>query len=494
MMRNLLGNLIMKREVNFITLIFLVFLSNISYPQITTIWSKLYGNDKVDEAYFVSPTITGGSITCGAANGFESNVDMYILNLDANGDTLWSRIIGEIDTQERGLCVRQTIDSCFIVTGYVEIDYGYRIYLSKLDGSGETLWFKLYGSGDAKSVIQTSDQGYLIAADISTSSDRYSLLLKTDKDGNEIWRRSYNFIDAITKGVLETSKGDFVVCCQGFAISENKHVELYCVDSSGNLKWQLFNDKYSRTNSAIELPDKSIVAVGGISTHFNTNVRIIKVDEAGSLISEKEYGMGDYIYCEGVGLALINEKNFLINSTVRGYGDIVDYQWAWFLALDINLDTLWTKIVDTSRAYIQSGQFNSICKISENQYYAAGWFQQQPDYKQDIWVMKFSLDSTISGIEYDKRIKTSSKFILEQNYPNPFNPKTKINYSIPQNEFVVLKVYDILGTEITTLVNGNQTKGDHSIEFNATNLHSGIYFYKINSGSYSEVKKLIVMK
>ena len=86
------------------------------------------------------------------------------------------------------------------------------------------------------------------------------------------------------------------------------------------------------------------------------------------------------------------------------------------------------------------------------------------------------------------------KFELAQNYPNPFNPKTVINYSIPQAGFVLLRIYDILGNEITTLVDEYKTAGNYFIEFDGSNFSSGIYFYRMQTGNFSNTKKLILMK
>lgn len=85
-------------------------------------------------------------------------------------------------------------------------------------------------------------------------------------------------------------------------------------------------------------------------------------------------------------------------------------------------------------------------------------------------------------------------FNLDQNYPNPFNPSTTIDYTLPENSFVTLKVYDVLGNAIATLVNDNEDAGNHSIVFDAQDLPSGIYLYKIESGNFREVRKMILLK
>jgi len=94
-------------------------------------------------------------------------------------------------------------------------------------------------------------------------------------------------------------------------------------------------------------------------------------------------------------------------------------------------------------------------------------------------------------IEFDF---TPREFILSQNYPNPFNPSTIIRYEIPERGFVTLKVYDVLGNEIATLVNEEKSIGSYAVEFNATGLPNGIYFYQLQAGSFVETKKMILLR
>jgi hypothetical protein len=87
-----------------------------------------------------------------------------------------------------------------------------------------------------------------------------------------------------------------------------------------------------------------------------------------------------------------------------------------------------------------------------------------------------------------------TEYSLEQNYPNPFNPSTKIEYSLSEASFVQLKVYDVLGNEVATLVNEDQSAGTYRTDFIGADLTSGIYFYKLQAGSFIETKKMILMK
>ncbi|MEJ2105519.1 MAG: T9SS type A sorting domain-containing protein, partial [Ignavibacteriaceae bacterium] len=98
----------------------------------------------------------------------------------------------------------------------------------------------------------------------------------------------------------------------------------------------------------------------------------------------------------------------------------------------------------------------------------------------------------ITRIE-DENGTTPNKFVLSQNYPNPFNPSTLINYSIPDNSFVTIKVYDLLGKEVATLVNEEKPFGNYAVEFDGSDLSSGVYFYRMQAGGFSNIKKFILL-
>ena len=88
----------------------------------------------------------------------------------------------------------------------------------------------------------------------------------------------------------------------------------------------------------------------------------------------------------------------------------------------------------------------------------------------------------------------ANEFSLSQNYPNPFNPNTKINFSIPKSDHVSLRVYDMLGREVSVLVNGQLTAGEYQADFNAKGLSSGMYYYSLRAGEYVDVKKMVLVK
>ncbi|MDD5361230.1 MAG: S8 family serine peptidase [Ignavibacteria bacterium] len=99
---------------------------------------------------------------------------------------------------------------------------------------------------------------------------------------------------------------------------------------------------------------------------------------------------------------------------------------------------------------------------------------------------------TLTGINNAGILPT--KFELSQNYPNPFNPTTKINFAIPKQGLVTMKIYDVLGREVRTLVNEVKPAGNYSVDFNASELSSGVYFYRVQSGDFSDIKRMILIK
>jgi hypothetical protein len=100
----------------------------------------------------------------------------------------------------------------------------------------------------------------------------------------------------------------------------------------------------------------------------------------------------------------------------------------------------------------------------------------------------------VTFIEEEEIDEILTDYKLSQNHPNPFNPLTTIKYQIPKLSFVTLKVYDVLGSEIVTLVNEEKSAGNYELKFYASELPSGIYLYQLTAGSFVKTKKMILLK
>jgi hypothetical protein len=122
---------------------------------------------------------------------------------------------------------------------------------------------------------------------------------------------------------------------------------------------------------------------------------------------------------------------------------------------------------------------------SSNNSYSGFWYQE---------------NSIMTSVVKDLQNILPKEYRIEQNFPNPFNPSTTISWQMPEGSLVTLKVYDILGNEVASLVNGFQKAGVHSITFNtqnaagSRNLSSGVYFYRLSAGNFVSTKKMVLVK
>jgi hypothetical protein len=137
----------------------------------------------------------------------------------------------------------------------------------------------------------------------------------------------------------------------------------------------------------------------------------------------------------------------------------------------------------------QGYQGDNISITSGNNKLWPVWMDNRTGIYQ-IWTVPIE----ISSVDVEQTSEIISEFRLEQNYPNPFNPTTTWSFVIGQRSLVSLKVYDVLGNEVATLINDEKPSGSYEIEFNATDLSSGIYFYQLQAGSFVDTKKMILLR
>lgn len=147
---------------------------------------------------------------------------------------------------------------------------------------------------------------------------------------------------------------------------------------------------------------------------------------------------------------------------------------------------LWVANLDSVPGNIRVRLHNSFTELRGILFYSFGNYKLVPRKIDDFVGFSNSLDNNISY--------SINNYNLNQNYPNPFNPITTIEYQIPFEGFVEIKVFDILGREVKTLVNMNQTAGNYKVIFDASSMPSGVYLYQINVNDYQATKKMILMK
>lgn len=196
-----------------------------------------------------------------------------------------------------------------------------------------------------------------------------------------------------------------------------------------------------------------------------------------------------------------------VNNTIVEYPDrtIMDYEmsigdtvWSSYAEHPSVLDNIITENVfsrDLSTYYFYFTPFDLYSftdSIGFNTLHATNWHNWVPQYLLGCEIDGKVYGKVITGIERHYELTTNYK--LYQNYPNPFNPITKIKYSVSKAGFISLIIYDMLGKAIKTLVNDQKSIGDYEVIFDGRNLPSGVYFYKMICGSFSDTKKFILLK
>ena len=206
-------------------------------------------------------------------------------------------------------------------------------------------------------------------------------------------------------------------------------------------------------------------------------------------------------------IALNPENEIFITTLGYGIYKSVDNGLTWITKMGAGWDFSCLKISSDGKIYAAT-QGNWLYESDDN---GDNWFLVNGGLNDSKYILSLEITKSgflFAGMDYYGIYKSAnkvvttlneentvpSKFELMQNYPNPFNPSTSIEYSVPSNEYVLLKVYDVLGNEVNTLVNERQSAGNYEVNFDASNLVSGIYFYRLQSGSFIQTKKLMLLK
>jgi hypothetical protein len=259
-----------------------------------TLWTREYGGNDQDKAYSVKQTSDGGFIIAGYTGSFSinGNFDVYLIKIDSTGDTTWTRTFGTAENEE-GWSVDQTSDGGFIIAGNTtHISSSRNIYLVRTDSTGDTLWTKPYQLGAAYSVKQTKDKGFIVTGySIDTTSNRnYQLfLICTDSIGDTIWTKTYGDTNSSETGrsILQTSDNGFIIT-GAKNIGKSYNTYLLRTDSKGDTVWtKIYNPGgISRGYSVDQTADNGFIVTGVA----RGDVYILRTDPNGDTLWTMTYG------------------------------------------------------------------------------------------------------------------------------------------------------------------------------------------------------------
>ncbi|OGU77138.1 MAG: hypothetical protein A2V93_02210 [Ignavibacteria bacterium RBG_16_34_14] len=283
----------------------------------------------------------------------------------------------------------------------------------------------------------------------------------------------------------------------------------------GGHNWRIKN-YYSVDLSSILFKDNTTgwcLANGGVSTQngalFSKNGgdswTYIYRDEVNNVRSLYVNYDNEGWICGGRGIILkTNDATYISN--ISEVPELLNPLNGALVGSSVNLE--WTIILFAQfRLQVSTDNFNSICydtlisidysKTLNNLKHKQSYYWRvrgENELGLGEWSQEFTftVDTTISTDVID--LTNEFYFSLSQNYPNPFNPNTIISWQLPVSGFVILKVYDLLGREVATLVNEEKPAGSYEVEFDGVNLSTGIYFYQLQAGDYVESKKMILIK
>jgi hypothetical protein len=265
-------------------------------PSGDTLWSRTYGGSYADFGWSVDQTTDAGYIVAGFTYSFGvGNADVYVIKIDSNGQTLWSRTYGGTGFEE-GRCVRQTMDGGYIVAGYTYSfgAGGSDVYLIKINASGDILWNRTYGGSSndyGYFVQQTKDGGYVITGWTGSFGigERDVYLIKTNASGDTLWTRTYGG-DSWEHGtsVQQTTDGGYIVV--GYARSfgaGGDDVYLIKTDSLGRALWSRTygGPGFDEGWSVQQTTDGGYIVAG--TWYFGLNaydVFLIKTDSSGDTL------------------------------------------------------------------------------------------------------------------------------------------------------------------------------------------------------------------
>lgn len=278
-------------------------------------------------------------------------------------------------------------------------------------------------------------------------------------NGNHIW--SYPGVSSLTIGDCEGDDFGNTYLVHGEYVM-NGGTELKKVSPTGSLIW---SNVYNLAGFRVEVGSDNQPVVCGFPNQNSFGSSFIKVDSNGNLVWSNPDADSTFALMLHAKLIMDQSDNIYLAA-----GTLTE-----MAVCKVNNDGTSAWILTTPGSYA-----NDIVLGSDNYVYVVGGNTAKIN------------QGGVTSLSDDKL--TPDGFILAQNYPNPFNPSTTISFSIPSAGFTSLKVYEILGDEVATLVNEERSAGEYDITFDASTLTSGVYLYRLSAGSFTEIKKMILMK
>jgi uncharacterized delta-60 repeat protein len=470
-------------------------------------WVSRYDfNHSWDQAESIAIDDAGNVYVTGQSHNYGLSDDYATIKYNSSGVQQWiRRYNGPSSNTDCAFSVAVDEAGNVYVTGYSWSDVGGADYLTlKYTSNGSLAWIKRYngtGSSDefAHSIAVDGDGNvYVSGYRVKSETDYDYLTVKYNSSGTEMWVKTYggsgNGIDKVNSLVLDEDANVYIT---GYSkgVGTGNDCTTIKYTSYGNAVWiKRYNGPVDSSDygNSLAVDDAGNVYVTGGSRGSGTfsDYLTIKYNSNGTQQWVQRFDGGYYDSDGATDIALDGSGNVYVTGITRKSG--TDYDFGT-IKYNSSGEQKWVKRYNG--AGDEGSMGISIGVDGSNNVYVAGYSDEETTSeltsdKADYRTIKY----TQNVIPYPFRSEIPAEFSLSQNYPNPFNPVTNIRFDIPNASNVKLTIFDITGREIEQLVNNQLEAGTYNIDFDASHLATGTYFYKINAGDFTEVKKMILIK
>jgi len=456
-------------------------------------FEQTYGGNGNDNGASVVE-VADGYVIAGFTDSYGVGGDVYVLKIDFNGDLVWEQNHGGSST-DVGQAMVQTSDGGFVIAGRT-LSYGngnFDVYLLKVDANGNYLWHNTYGGSEydeADHIAATADGGFIIGGYTSSfgSASSEAYIIKTDENGDSIWAYTYSYpgpeLNEQLYSISQTSDSGYIAA--GLYMTWPTHGYVLKVNSAGVEEWSNIYTDFRRANHIFQNEFGEYVVTGVHTESSNSYIALAELNLSGQIINQWNYGdelqqYGNYVIHTG-------DDKYVVAGQV-------------FLGMSYDAVLLKTLVDGTEMWKRYYGGENTesveiVQETSDGGFIMVGHTATYGPGPEAVYVLKTDSVGNIenTGID-DNNIKAlPNDYILVKNYPNPFNASTIIEYKLPTQSQMTIEIYDILGKLVTSFHEGLKPAGDHQVIWQAEDISSGIYFYKLQAGDYSETKRMLLIK
>jgi hypothetical protein len=518
-----------------------------------TLWTKNFGGTFGGD---VKQTTDGGYIITGSKMGIWYDEDVALIKTDSLGNVIWEKTFGTLPLDDpiidAGYSVQQTSDKGFVVVGIKGLmwypGFPSDLWLIKTDSVGNLQWSKVYqspfgvGNESGNSIQITSDSGFLIGGfEDASNYSRNIWLLKTNSAGDTLWTKIYggNGEDQCNS-VQITADGEFIIAgsTKSFGAGEDD-VWLIKTDENGDTLWtKTFGGVGSEESYSAKQTNDGGLIISGYTDSYGAgedDLWLIRTDENGHKLWTKTLGgINDE---SGSSVFHSEDNGYVVTGYTKSFGAGESDVWLIKLEPDTigiinvvqpNGGEHWL-IGESKKILWASNNIDSVkIELSLHNGYiwetitestpCDGIYEWVVQAQQTSWECKIKIsslsDTTIfdnsdttfvidkfPAVDDSSNIGISYEYDLSQNHPNPFNPTTTIRFEINELSNVDLKVFDILGREVISLVREQKQIGSYEVVFDASSLPSGVYYCRLQAvptsrqaGDFVGTKKMMLIK